>query len=209
MTLEPPLIHFFELQVVSMSTENGNGSKLEFLLGYNLPRVRIHHNAVNQHSFGTTNTDYNEPVITKTYLYNFDPHKPHFLYGKTGVYRAILYISYFCSKHRLWYSLEPPHRVPTIFVLSRNMKNIEKIYLIFFFHFLVVKFSIYLNRHVFVMEIPINDAVFKIQTIYLTVIYFLKTHLFLLWLDTHPPPPRPTPPTTTTPHTLISPNIQS
>ena len=30
-------MHFFEPQVVSMSIETGNGSKLEFLLGYNLP----------------------------------------------------------------------------------------------------------------------------------------------------------------------------
>ena len=32
------------------------------------------------------------------------------------------------------------------------MKNIIFFYLIFFFHFLVVKFSVYLNRRVFVME---------------------------------------------------------
>ena len=36
--------------------------------------------------------------ITKTYLYNFDPFKPHFLYSKTGVYKGIYYFSYFCSK---------------------------------------------------------------------------------------------------------------
>ena len=42
-------------------------------------------------------------AITKTYLYNFDPLKPHFyIYNKTGVYRGIHYFSYFCSKHRLW-----------------------------------------------------------------------------------------------------------
>ena len=52
-------MHFFESQVVSMSTESGNGSKLDFLLGYNLPRITIHHNAVNPLSLGTTNTDYN------------------------------------------------------------------------------------------------------------------------------------------------------
>ena len=40
--------------------------------------------------------------ITKTYLYNFGPLKPHFLYSKSGVYRGIHYFSYFCSKHRLW-----------------------------------------------------------------------------------------------------------
>ena len=32
-TLEPALMHLFEPQVVSLSTENGNGSKLDFLLG--------------------------------------------------------------------------------------------------------------------------------------------------------------------------------
>ena len=58
-TLELPLMHLFKPQVVSLSTENGNGSKLDFLFGYNLPWVTINHNAVNQHSLGTTNTDYN------------------------------------------------------------------------------------------------------------------------------------------------------
>ena len=48
--------------------------------------------------------------IMKTCLYNFDPHKPHFYIvklGFTGVY-IIFLIS--AQKHRLWYSLEPPHR---------------------------------------------------------------------------------------------------
>ena len=45
-------MHFFEPEVVSMSTESGNGSKLDFLFGYNLTRVAIYHNAVNQHSLG-------------------------------------------------------------------------------------------------------------------------------------------------------------
>ena len=48
--------------------------------------------------------------ITKTYLYNFDPLKPHFYIAKkgfTGVY-IIFLIS--AQKHRLWYSFEPPRR---------------------------------------------------------------------------------------------------
>ena len=48
--------------------------------------------------------------ITKTCLYNFDPLKPHFYIvklGFTGIY-SIFLIS--AQKHRLWYSLEPPHR---------------------------------------------------------------------------------------------------
>ena len=40
--------------------------------------------------------------------------------------------------------------LPTVYVLSRYMKNIRIFYLIFFF-FLVVKLSKYLNRCVFVM----------------------------------------------------------
>ena len=59
--------------------------------------------------------------ITKTCLYNFDPLKPHFYIvklGFTGVY-IIFLIS--AQKHRLW--------VPTIYVLSRNMRNIKVFYL--------------------------------------------------------------------------------
>ena len=40
----------------------------------------------------------------------------------------MIFFSYFCSKHRLWYSLEPPHRgssneYPQSIFLSRNNKN--------------------------------------------------------------------------------------
>ena len=80
--------------------------------------------------------------ITKTYLYNVDPLKPHFYIvklGFTGVY-VIFLIS--AQKFRLC--------VPTIYVLSKNMKNI-RIFIWKFSSFLVVKFSVYLNRLVFVM----------------------------------------------------------
>ena len=39
--------------------------------------------------------------ITKTYLYNFDPLKPHFYIVKLG-FAGVCYFSYFCSKHGLW-----------------------------------------------------------------------------------------------------------
>ena len=48
--------------------------------------------------------------ITKTYLYSFDPLKPHFYIvklGFTGIY-IIFLIS--AQNHRLWLSLEPPRR---------------------------------------------------------------------------------------------------
>ena len=71
-------------------------------------------------------------TITKTYLYNFEPLKPHFYtvkLGFTGVY-IIFHIS--SQKHRLW-------------VLVRTAS------VFFVYQFLVVKFSIYLDRRVFVM----------------------------------------------------------
>ena len=82
--------------------------------------------------------------ITKTYLYNFDPLKPHFYIvnmGFTGVY-IIFHIS--AQNIDCGYSLEPH-------VLSRNIKNIRGFYLKFF-GFLEVKFSTYLHRRVFVMK---------------------------------------------------------
>ena len=64
-----------------------------------------------------------------------------------------MYIIFVISaqKHRLWVLIRTASRVPTIYVLSRNMKNISIFYLKNC-HFLVVKFSVYLNRHVFVMQ---------------------------------------------------------
>ena len=67
--------------------------------------------------------------ITKTYLYNFDPLKPHFYIvklGFIGVYNIFLISA---QKHRLWVltgtaSARRFLRLPTMFVLCRNMKNI-------------------------------------------------------------------------------------
>ena len=68
--------------------------------------------------------------ITKTYLYNFDPLKPHFYIvklGFTGVYIIVLFL---LKNIDYWYSLEPPHRggsnkYPQSMFLSRNVKNIR------------------------------------------------------------------------------------
>ena len=100
--------------------------------------------------------------ITKTCLYNFNPLKPHFYTVKLGFTGVYIIFSYFCSKHRLWVLVRTasPRRfcVLTIYVLSRNMKNIRIFYLKIF-NFLVVKFSIYLNRHVFVMTTEYIDDI--------------------------------------------------
>ena len=90
----------------------------------------------------------------KTYLHNFDPLKPHFYIvklGFTGVYIIFLIsvqnidCGYLLELLGQGNSNEYPQSV-----LSRNMTNI-RIFLSENFHFLVVKFSVYLNRHVFIM----------------------------------------------------------
>ena len=91
--------------------------------------------------------------ITKTCLYNFDPLKPYFYIvklGFTGVY-IIFLIS--AQKHRLWVLVRTAEAVLTS---THNLcfeQKYEKYqnFLSKNFQFLVVKFSIYLNRRVFVM----------------------------------------------------------
>ena len=92
-------------------------------------------------------------VIMKTCLYNFDPLKPHFYIvklGFTGVY-IIFLISAKNIDHR--YSLEPPRRGGSNeypqYMFWSEMKISE--ILSENFQFLVVKFSVYLNRRVSVM----------------------------------------------------------
>ena len=48
--------------------------------------------------------------ITKTYLYNFDPLKPHFYIVKLGFTGVYIIFPISAQKHRLWSSLEPPRR---------------------------------------------------------------------------------------------------
>ena len=72
--------------------------------------------------------------------------------GFTGVY-IIFLIS--AQNIDCGYSLEPPrwggsNEYPQSMFLSRNKKNIR--IFIWNFHFLVVKFSVYLNKLVFVMD---------------------------------------------------------
>ena len=74
----------------------------------------------------------NQHDITKTYLYNFDPLKPHFYTVKLGF--TGVYIIFLISAQNIdcGYSLEPPRRggsneYPQS-VLSRNMKNIRVFY---------------------------------------------------------------------------------
>ena len=49
-------------------------------------------------------------VITKTYLYNFDPLKPHFYIVKLGFKGVYIIFLISDQKHRLWVLLDPPRR---------------------------------------------------------------------------------------------------
>ena len=91
----------------------------------------------------------------KTYLYNFDPLKSHIYIVKLGF--TGVYISFLISAENIdcGYSLEPPRRggsneYPQSMFSAEIRKKSE--FLSENFHFLVVKFSVYLNRRVFVIR---------------------------------------------------------
>ena len=93
-------------------------------------------------------------LITKTRLYNIAPLKPHFYIvklGFTGVY-IILRIS--AKNIDCGYSLEPPRRGGSNSTHNLCFEQKYEKYQSFLsqnFQFLEVKFSLYLNRPVFVM----------------------------------------------------------
>ena len=92
--------------------------------------------------------------ITITCLYNFDPLKSHFYIVKLGF--TGVYIIYLISAQKIdcRYSLEPPRRggsneCPQS-MFRAEMGKYQNV-LSQFFEFLVIKFSVYLNKLVFVM----------------------------------------------------------
>ena len=119
--------------------------------------------------------------ITKTCLYNFDPLKPHFYIvklGFTGVY--IIFFLFLLKNIDCGYSLEPPRRGGSNeYPESMFWAELWKISVFYLkiFSFLELKFSIYLNRRVFVMNLRVisrwtciaNDKTF----------YLMGTSMFL------------------------------
>ena len=120
--------------------------------------------------------------ITKTRLCNFDPRKPHFYIVKLGFTGVYIIFPISAQKHRLWVlvrtaSLRRFQRVPTIYVLSRNVKKYQE-FLCENFQFLEVKFSIYLNRRVFVMDISIvSIAIYRIINVYYLKVGFCHVEI--------------------------------
>ena len=87
--------------------------------------------------------------VTKTCLYNFDPLKSHFYIVKlefTGVCIIFLISD---QKHRLWLLVRTAsprrfYRVPTIYVLSRNVKKKSE--------FLILKYSFFGGKIFSILE---------------------------------------------------------
>ena len=96
-------------------------------------------------------------------LYNFDPLKPHFYtvkLGFTGGYT--LFFLFFLKNIDCGYSLEPPRWGGSNEYHNLCFEQKYEKYQNFLsknFHFLVVKFSVYLNRRVFVMfNVTVDSA---------------------------------------------------
>ena len=94
--------------------------------------------------------------ITKTCLYNFYPLKPQFYIVKLGFTGYTLFFLFLLKNKYFGYSLEPPQRGGSNEYHNPCFEQKYEKYLIFFylifFQFLEVRFSIYLNRRVFVMR---------------------------------------------------------
>ena len=84
---------------------------------------------------------------------NFDSLKPHFCIVKLEFNGVYIFFIFLLKKHRLWVLV----RIEAVLTSTHNLcfeQKYEKKYQHFLsnnFHFLVVKISVYLNRHVFVM----------------------------------------------------------
>ena len=110
--------------------------------------------------------------IAKIYLYNFDPLKPHFYIVKLGFTGVCFFFLFLLKNINCEYPLEPPRwggsngnrlgeavltGTPQFMFWAEIWKISE--FLSENFQFLVVKFSIYLNGSVFVM----NSGLFEWQ----------------------------------------------
>ena len=148
--IKPECVHAFGANLNVLSTGRQNISELwqadETCLSV-CPNTYV--------SYGKQHYSWLKSAITKTYLYNFDPLKPHFYIVNLGFKRV--YIIFLISAQNIYcgYSLEPPRRGGSNeYQQSMFWAEVWKILEFLsenLIQFLVVKFSIYLNRRVFVM----------------------------------------------------------
>ena len=87
---------------------------------------------------------------------NFDPLKPHFNIVKLG-FTGVFIICLICAKN-IDYGTHYNRLIEAVLMSTHNLcfeqkyEKYQSFYLNFIFQFLEVKFSIYLNRRVFVMN---------------------------------------------------------
>ena len=94
--------------------------------------------------------------ITTTRLYNFEP------YSKTEIYRGIHYFSYFCSETYI-VGIRYNRLTKEVLTSAYNLcfeQKYEKYQSFLFenFQFFEVKYSIYLNRRVFVIQMALRKV---------------------------------------------------
>ena len=89
-------------------------------------------------------------LITKTYLYNFDPLKPNFYVVKLGLTGVCIIFLISAQKHRLWVLDEAVLTSTHNLCFEQKYEKYQN-FLSEDCHVLVVEFSVYLNRRVFVM----------------------------------------------------------
>ena len=99
--------------------------------------------------------------ITQTYLYNLTPLKPQFYIVKLGFTGVYIIFLFFLLKNidcgtRLNRLVEAVLTSTHNLCFEQKYEKYQIFYLKFFISFLVVKFSLYLNRHVFVMRVRIG-----------------------------------------------------
>ena len=93
-------------------------------------------------------------TIMKTCLYNTDPLKPHFYIVKLGLIEVYIIFLISAQKHILWVHVRTAKYQQSMF-LSRNMKKNISFYLKIFSFWRWI-YSVYLNRHVFVMQCSVS-----------------------------------------------------
>ena len=142
-SLEPPR------RAVLTSTHN-------LCLSRNMKNIRFFYLKI--FSFGRWNFLYIW-IHHENILYNFDPHKPHLYIVKLGFTRVCIIFLFLLINIDCGYSLEPPQwaSVRRFYEYQQSMfwAEIWKYQFLYLktFSFLVVKFSMYLNRRVFVMRL--------------------------------------------------------
>ena len=109
-------------------------------------------------------------------IYNVDSLKPHFYIVKLGFTGCTVFRLFLLKNIDCGYSLEPPRRGGSNeypqYVFNRNMKILE--FLSEIFPFFVLKFSVNLNRLVFVMVVETSlYSMVKLLYVHCSIYYMM------------------------------------